>query len=107
MGRSNNDSNNHNNISSKMNSKMNREELKRMLFAFPTVDRPVVKTITVTMIKGIDGKPNQWWPGYGNVSVDSDGPSGFVHFASSQKNPMEYALNTKEYKSGEYKLIVK
>ena len=86
---------------------MNREELKRMLFAFPTVDRPVTKKITVTMIKGIDGKPNQWWDGYGNVSVDSDGPDGFVHFASSQEHPMEYALNTKEYKSGEYELIVK
>ena len=86
---------------------MNREELKRMLFAFPTVDRPVTKIITITMIKGIDGKPNQWWPGYGNVAIDSDGPDGFVHFASSQEHPMEYALNTKEYKSGEYQLIIK
>ena len=84
-----------------------REELKRRLFQFPTVDRPVTKIITVTMTKGIDGKPNQWWPGYGNVAIDSDGPNGFVHFASSQKHPMEYALNTKEYKSGEYELIVK
>ena len=78
-----------------------REELKRKLFQFPTVDRPVVKTITITMMK------NKWWPGYGNVAVDSDGPDGFVHFASSQKHPMEYALNSKEYKSGEYQLIIK
>ena len=78
-----------------------REELKRKLFQFPTVDRPVVKTITITMMT------NKWWPGYGNVSIDSDGPSGFTHFATSQKHPMEYALNTKEYKSGEYQLIVK
>ena len=87
--------------------KLSREELKRLFFSFPTENRKVVRTITVTMIKGIDGKPNQWWPGYGNVSIDSDGPSGFVHFASSQKHPMEYALNSKEYKSGEYELIVK
>ena len=78
-----------------------REELKRRLFQFPTIDRPVVRTITITMMT------NKWWPGYGNVSIDSDGPSGFTHFATSQKNPMEYALNTKEYKSGKYELIVK
>tara|TARA_R110000824_G_scaffold277894_1_gene466114 strand:+ start:171 stop:455 length:285 start_codon:yes stop_codon:yes gene_type:complete len=84
-----------------------REELKRRLFQFPTVDRPMVRTITITMIKGINGKPNQWWPGYGNVAFNSDGPSGFTHFATSQEHPMEYALNSKEYKSGEYELIVK
>ena len=78
-----------------------REELKRLLFSIPTEGRKVVKTITITMMT------NKWWPGYGNVSIDSDGPSGFTHFATSQKHPMEYALNTKEYKSGEYQLIVK
>jgi hypothetical protein len=87
--------------------KLSREELKRLFFSFPTENRKVVRTITITMIKGIDGKPNQWWPGYGNVAIDSDGPNGFRHFASSQKHPMEYALNSKEYKSGEYELIVK
>ena len=83
-----------------------REELKRMLFNAPK-STVVTKIITVTMTKGIDGKPNQWWPGYGNVSVDSNGPDGFCHFATHQEHPMEYARNTKEYKSGEYKLIVK
>ena len=78
-----------------------REELKRILFSVPTEGRKVVKTITITMMT------NKWWPGYGNVSIDSDGPSGFTHFATSQKHPMEYALNTEEYKSGEYELIVK
>ena len=78
-----------------------REELKRLLFSVPTEGRKVVKTITITMMT------NKWWPGYGNVSIDSDGPDGFTHFATSQKHPMEYALNTKEYKSGEYQLIVK
>jgi len=84
-----------------------REELKRLLFSVPTEGRKVTKTITVKMIKGIDGKPNQWWPGYGHVSIDSDGPDGFCHFSSSQQYPMEYALNTEEYKSGEYSLIIK
>ena len=78
-----------------------REELKRLLFSIPTEGRKVVKTITITMMT------NKWWPGYGNVSIDSDGPDGFRHFATSQKHPMEYALNTEEYKSGEYQLIVK
>ena len=78
-----------------------REELKRLLFSIPTEGRKVVKTITITMMT------NKWWPGYGNVSIDSDGPNGFTHFATSQEHPMEYALNTKEYKSGEYQLIVK
>ena len=97
MGRSNNDSNYNNNI----NSKMSREELKRLFLTFPTVDRPVVKTITVKM-----NTNKKFWIGYGYVSVDRDGPEGFCHFASHQEHPMEYALNTKEYKSGEYKLII-
>jgi len=83
-----------------------REELKRLLFNVPN-STVVTKTITVTMIKGIDGKPNQWWDGYGNVSIDSDGPNGFTHFGTSQEYPMKYALNCKEYLSGEYQLIVK
>jgi hypothetical protein len=62
----------------------------------------VTKTITVTM-----NKNKEFWIGYGYVSIDRDGPDGFVHFASHQINPMEYALNTEEYKSGEYELIVK
>ena len=91
------------NISMKIdNVRAHREELKRLLFNVPTEGRKVTKTITVTMMT------NKFhWIGYGNVSIDSDGPNGFVHFASSQEHPMEYALNTKEYKSGEYQLIVK
>ena len=78
-----------------------REELKRLLFSIPTEGRKVVKTITITMMT------NKWWPGYGNVSIDSDGPDGFTHYGTSQKNPMEYVLDSKEYKSGEYELIIK
>ena len=83
------------------NVRAHREELKRLLFSIPTEGRKVVKTITVTMMT------NKYWKGYGNVSIDSDGPDGFTHFATSQEHPMEYALNSKEYKSGEYQLIVK
>ena len=98
MGRSNNDSNYHNNI----DSKMSREELKRLFLTFPTVDRPVTKKIIITMMT------NKFhWIGYGNVAIKRDGPDGFSHFATSQEHPMEYALNTKEYKSGEYELIIK
>ena len=79
-----------------------REELKRLLFSIPTEGRKVVKTITVEM-----NKNKKHCIGYGYVSVDRDGPEGFCHFASHQEHPMEYALNTKEYKSGEYQLIVK
>jgi len=79
-----------------------REELKRLLFSVPTEGRKVTKTITVEM-----NKNKKFWIGYGYVSIDRDGPQGFVHSASHQEHPMEYALNCKEYKSGEYQLIVK
>jgi len=79
-----------------------REELKRLLFSVPTESRRSTKTITVEMSKN-----KKFWIGYGYVSVDRDGPEGFCHFASHQEHPMEYALNTEEYKSGEYELIVK
>ena len=81
--------------------KMNREELKRLFLTFPTVDRPVVKTITVEMDK-YEGRIGQ-----GTVQIQSDGPSGFKHWKSSQLNPMEYALTSEEYKSGDYELIIK
>ena len=79
-----------------------REELKRLLFSIPTEGRKVVKTITVRM-----NKNKKYWIGYGYVSIDRDGPEGFCHFASHQEHPTKYALNTKEYKSGEYQLIIK
>jgi len=78
-----------------------REELKRLFLTFPTVDRPVVKTITVEMDRYKDRL------GQGTVQVQSDGPSGFAHSKSSESNPMEAALTSKEYLSGEYELIIK
>ena len=78
-----------------------REKLKQLLFSIPTEGRKVVKTITIQMSN------QKFWPGYGSVSIDSDGPDGFTHWGSHEKNPMEYALNSKQYKSGEYQLIIK
>jgi hypothetical protein len=84
------------------NVRARREELKRLLFSTPTEGRKVTKTITVTM-----NTNKEFWIGYGYVSIDRDGPDGFCHFATHQEFPMHYVMNSKEYKSGEYKLIVK
>ena len=97
MGRSNNDSNYNNNI----NSKMSREELKRLFLTFPTEGRVVVKRITVEMDKYKDRL------GQGTVQITRDGPDGFCEWKSCQSNPMEHALTSEEYLSGEYELIIK
>jgi hypothetical protein len=77
-----------------------REELKRLWFSLP-VSQKEIKTITVKVGK------NKHWPGYGEVTIMSDGPNGYSHFSTHQEHPMEYALNCEEYKSGEYKLVIK
>ena len=79
---------------------MNRNELKQLWFSLP-VSQEEIKTITVKADK------NKYWPGYGEVTIMSDGPNGYSHFSTHQEFPMEYALNTKEYKSGEYQLVIK
>ena len=77
-----------------------REELKRLWFSLP-VSQKEIKTITIKVGK------NKHWPGYGEVTIMSDGPNGYSHFSTHQEHPMEYALNCEEYKSGEYKLVIK
>ena len=79
---------------------MNREELKRLWFSLP-VSQEEIKTITVKVGK------NKFWPGYGEVTIMRDGPNGYTHFSTHQEFPVDYALNTKEYKSGEYQLLIK
>ena len=80
---------------------MTRNELKQMWFNLPTQTK-VTKTILVEM------STNKFhWVGYGNVSINSEGPDGYSHFSTHQEHPVEYALNTKEYKSGEYTLTIK
>ena len=78
-----------------------REELKRLWFNLP-VSQKEVKTITVKIGK------NKFWPGYGEVTILSDGPDGYSHFSTHQEHPLEYAkdrMNEEQYK--DYKLIVK
>jgi len=80
---------------------MTRNELKQMWFNLPTQTK-VTKTILVEM-----NKNKFHWKGYGYVSITSDGPDGYSHFATHEEHPMKYVLDRKEYKSGEYKLVIK
>ena len=82
---------------------MNREELKRLWFSLPP-STTVRKEITVDLryVK------NKYWPGYGYVTIMSDGPDGYSHFSTHQKHPLEYAQDRiKEEQYKDYKLIVK
>ena len=72
-----------------------------MWFNLPTQTK-VTKTIVVEI-----SKSKEFWVGYGTIQVTSDGPDGFSQFKTHQKNPLQYALNTKEYKSGDYQLVIK
>jgi len=79
---------------------MTRNELKQMWFNLPTVS-VVTKTILVEMDK-YEGRKGQ-----GTIQITSDGPNGFSQFKTHQVNPVDYALNREEYKSGKYKLVIK
>ena len=79
---------------------MTRNELKQMWFNLPT-SNVVTKTILVEMDKYVGRK------GQGTVQITKDGPDGFSQFKTHQEFPMEYALDREEYKSGEYKLVIK
>jgi len=72
---------------------MNREELKQLWLSIPT-NEVVTKTIL------IESK-------YKHVTITSDGPNGFRQHKSYQENPIDYIRQTKEYKSGEYQLVIK
>ena len=74
---------------------MNREELKRLWFSLDRTNIPKRKEIIVET-------------NYGHVEITSDGPDGYSSFKTNQgDNAMQYALDSKEYKSNKYKLIVK
>ena len=75
---------------------MTRNELKTMFLQQDFSNVPVKKQIIV-----------EQYTNYGNVEILSEGPNGFSSFKTCQKFPMEYVENLKEYKSGEYELIVK
>ena len=81
---------------------MNREELKRLWFNLEFGDnRPEIKQIIV------DKCTNPYWPNCAKVEILSDGPDGYSSFSTHQENPLEYVKSRKEYKSGEYELIIK
>lgn len=79
---------------------MTRNQLKQMWFNLPT-STIVTKTILVEMDK-YEGRKGQ-----GTVQITKDGPNGFTQFKTHQVNPMKYALDREEYKSGEYQLVIK
>ena len=86
---------------------MNREELKRLWFSIDYSNVPVRKEIVVEMGK------NPHWPGYGTVTITSDGPNGFSQMSTHQKDPVQYAKDRmSEGFDGlrdlsKYKLIIK
>ena len=73
---------------------MTRNELKQLWFTLPT-SKVLKKCIIVE-------------PNYGHVEIMSDGPNGYKSFKTNQgENALQYALNRKEYQSGEYELVIK
>jgi hypothetical protein len=88
-------------VGEKWNNKiMNREELKQMWFNSPT-SNVVTKTIKLELDTYKDRS------GQGTVQITSDGPDGFKQFTTHQKHPFTYIVESKEYLSGDYKLIIK
>tara|TARA_B110001452_G_scaffold25482_1_gene20047 strand:- start:560 stop:820 length:261 start_codon:yes stop_codon:yes gene_type:complete len=79
---------------------MTRQELKQLWFNLPTSD-VVTRTIKLEMDTYKDRK------GQGTVQITSDGPNGFRQFTTHQKFPFTYIVESKEYLSGDYKLIIK
>tara|TARA_R100001244_G_C5128184_1_gene125155 strand:+ start:162 stop:425 length:264 start_codon:yes stop_codon:yes gene_type:complete len=67
---------------------MTREELKQLWLSIPT-DSNKKETNTIVVEVG----NNKFWPGYGYVTITSDGPNGYSHFATHEKNPLQYALD--------------
>ena len=87
--------------------RLHRELLKQVFFNMDCSKIPVRKEIIVEMGE------NPYWPGYGYVSIISDGPDGYSSFSSHEKNPLQYAKDRmSEGFDGlrdlsKYKLIIK
>ena len=87
--------------------RLHRELLKKSLFNMDFSKIPVKKEIVVEMGE------NPYWPGYGYVTIISDGPDGYSSFSSHEKNPLQYAKDRmSEGFDGlrdlsKYKLIIK
>ena len=67
---------------------MTREELKRLWLSIPT-DPNKKQENTIVVEYG----NNKFWPGYGYVTITRDGPDGYSHFSTHEKNPLQYALD--------------
>tara|TARA_R100000152_G_C6549789_1_gene24742 strand:- start:6 stop:248 length:243 start_codon:yes stop_codon:yes gene_type:complete len=80
---------------------MSREELKRLWFNLDYSNVKERKEIIVNISKG----PH--WVGYGTIEILNEGPNGYKSFKTHQEFPMEYLETREEYKSGEYKIIIK
>tara|TARA_R110002167_G_C12243179_1_gene611089 strand:- start:280 stop:504 length:225 start_codon:yes stop_codon:yes gene_type:complete len=74
---------------------MTKNELKQLWF---NIDYSNVEEKKVIIVE----------TNYGHVEVMSEGPNGYKSFKTSQgENALQYALNRKEYQSGEYELVIK
>jgi hypothetical protein len=74
---------------------MNREKLKQLWF---NMDYSNVKERKQIIVE----------TNYGHVEIMSEGPNGYSSFKTNQgENALQYALDRKEYQSGEYELIIK
>ena len=80
---------------------MNRHELKTAFLQMDWSNVKESKQIIVRMTR------SKFWPGYGDVEIRREGPDGYSSFKTHQELPMKYVFNCNEYKSGEYKLIIK
>ena len=60
-----------------------------------------MKTITVKL------SSNKYWKNYGTIEIKTDNKNEYICFKTHQENPIKYAKNLKEYKTGEFKLIIK
>ena len=74
---------------------MTRNELKQLWF---NIDYSNVEKKKVIIVE----------TNYGHVEIMSEGPNGYNSFKTNQgENALQYALNRKEYQSGEYELVIK
>ena len=74
---------------------MNRNQLKQLWFNLDRTNVKEVKQIIVEL-------------NFGHVEIMNDGPNGYSSHKSYQgKNSLQYALDSKEYQSGNYQLFIK
>jgi len=73
---------------------MTRNELKQMWLNIPHEKKETTKTIVVN----VDSS---------EINIISDGNTYHSVTLTQMSNPLVFALNLDEYKSGEYKLVIK